>query len=107
MSLDFYLMETKRVVVFDKNITHNCGSHASALGIYKHLWRHEELKITQAIELISPLYTALKEIQANPTKYESCDPVSGWGTVESFTEFLKKVLQACLEHPYAEIEVSR
>lgn len=106
MSLDFYLMETKRVVVFEKNTTHNHGKIATALGIYKHLWRPEELGIRQAKELVAPLKAAIKELENNPTKYAEHDPANGWGSVESFMIFLDAVCQACFDNPYAEIEVS-
>jgi len=48
MSLDVYLMKTMPTSVYDANITHNLGAMAEAAGIYKHLWRPEEIGITKA-----------------------------------------------------------
>src|SRR6266496_3980933 len=42
-----------------RNITHNLNTMADAAGIYKHLWRPEELGITKAGELIAPLAAGL------------------------------------------------
>ena len=107
MSLDFCLMETKRVDVCDANTTHNHTKHAHAIGIYKHLWRPEELGIKKAHEMISPLQGAINELRVNPEKYRQYDNSEGWGTVEYFLEFMEKVLCACEEHPDADVEVWR
>jgi len=62
MSLDVYLQvpackvcERGPTTVYDANITHNLGEMADEAGVYKHLWRPEEIGLTKAAELIEPL----------------------------------------------------
>lgn len=106
MSLDFYLIETRPVDVFWRNTTHNHGKHADAVGVYTHLWHPNELGITKAHQLIEPLSEAARKLRANPEQYRQYDAKNGWGTVEHFTEFVEGVLQACIDHPDADIAVS-
>lgn len=106
MSLNIYLMKTQRVSVCSENTTHNHGKMADALGVYTHLWHPEELGLKYAHELIAPLRGAINELETNPEKYRQYDAPNGWGKVEYFIIFLKKVLSGCEETPEAEIEVS-
>src|ERR1044072_7170767 len=48
------------------NITHNLGMMADAAGIYKQLWRPEELGIKKAGELIAPLTEGIAKPKADP-----------------------------------------
>jgi hypothetical protein len=52
MSLDVWLTATRPCEVYSDNITHNLGEMADAAGIYKALWRPEEIGITKAAELV-------------------------------------------------------
>jgi hypothetical protein len=45
--------------VYTANITHNLNRMAKEAGIYKHLWRPDEIGITLAGELIEPLQSGL------------------------------------------------
>lgn len=45
MSLDVYLKAVRPAEVFSANITHNLGAMAEAAGIYRHLWRPEEVGV--------------------------------------------------------------
>lgn len=107
MSLDVTLSAVRRTTVFDYNITHNLAEMADKAGIYKHLWRPEELEITLAEQLIAPLQTALKDLEARPQYYKKYNPDNGWGSYEGFVKFVKEYLQACIENPDTEISVSR
>lgn len=40
--------------VFSRNITRNLTRMADAAGIYKHLWRPDEIKIDRAWQLVEP-----------------------------------------------------
>jgi hypothetical protein len=99
--------ELETINVYDANITHNLGSMAEAAGIYKHLWRPEEINITQAKELIKPLKKGLAKLEKSPKKYKKFDAENGWGIYEHFVPFVKHYLEACIEHPEATIEVDR
>jgi hypothetical protein len=92
---------------FSANITHNLNRMAEAAGIYQHLWRPEEINITQAKELIEPLRKGLEELRANPSKYKKYDATNGWGTYNQFIPWVAQYLQACIDYPEAKVEVSR
>ncbi len=64
MSLDVYLEIMQPAVVYESNITHNLTEMADAVGIYKYLWRPEELGITKAKDLIKPLADGLVVLKA-------------------------------------------
>lgn len=107
MSLDVSLFDAKGECVFDANITHNLNKMANAAGIYKHLWRPEEIGITKAAELIQPLRVGLSDMVERPTYYESFNASNGWGLYENFLPWIAKYLEACIAHPDATIHVSR
>lgn len=114
MSLDVYLTGPTcshcgrgGTAVYDANITHNLNSMAEAAGIYKELWRPEELQITHAAQLIEPLRKGLKWLRENKAEAEKYNAANGWGLYEHFVPFVEKYLAACEEHPDAAIGVSR
>ena len=107
MSLDVTLLATKKVNVFDANITHNLTTMAAKAGIYKHLWRPEELDITIAAQLIKPLKIGLHRLQRDPEYFKQFNPENGWGTYEVFVSWVEKYLEACKENPDAEISICR
>ena len=80
---------------------------AEEAGIYKHLWRPEELGITEAEELIEPLTKGILDMKARPDHYKQFNAKNGWGLYEHFIPWLEKYLEACTEYPDAVIEVSR
>jgi hypothetical protein len=107
MSLDVYLIETRPTDIYSANITHNLNKMAGAAGIYKHLWRPEEIGITHARQLIGPLTEGLAKLQADPEHYKKFDSPNGWGKYEHFVPFVAGYLAACEENPDAEIRISR
>jgi hypothetical protein len=107
MSLDVTLSRIQRTTVYDANITHNLNDMAEAAGIYKHLWRPEELGITRAQELIEPLTNGLALLKSDPERFKAFDSPNGWGLYVHFVPWVKNYLNACIEYPDAEISVSR
>ena len=107
MSLDVYLMVTKPTEIYEANITHNLGAMADKVGIYKHLWRPDEIGIKKAIQLIEPLRKALKKLKDNPEKYKKYNSPNGWGMHKHFVPFVENYLKACKENPNADVGVSR
>lgn len=127
MSLDVYLIEmevvdeyeyeigdftmsvtaTKRTEVYWANITHNLNTMAERAGIYKHLWKPEELNITKASELIEPLGTGLQLMLNDPKRFIKFNPSNGWGNYDSLVSFIAMYLIACKENPNARIDISR
>lgn len=93
--------------LYSDNITHNLGLMAKKAGIYKHLWRPEEIGITIAKELINPLRNGLHKLKLNPDVFKKYNPVNGWGTYEILVKFVEDYLDACYKYQDAKIEVSR
>ena len=106
MSLDFSLYISDKEV-FSRNITHNLNKMADAAGIYKVLWRPEELGFTHAKQCTEILTEGIVELIRHKTKYEEFNSPNGWGMYEHFVPFVIAVLTACHEFPDAVIEVSR
>lgn len=94
-------------VYFEANITHNLNKMADAAGIYKHLWRPEELGITQAKDLIEPIEKGLADMKSNPGKFMTYNATNGWGTYDQFIPWIERYLNALKEFPESEVSVSR
>lgn len=107
MSLDVYLTATRPVDVYKRNITHNLNKMADEAGIYKHLWRPEEIEVTKAEQLIEPLAAGLALLQSHPDRFKAFNPSNGWGSYEGLVYFVQEYLEACRENPDADIRVSR
>lgn len=107
MSLDVSLIMRQPTEVFSANITHNLTEMAEAAGIYYHLWRPEEIGITKAEELISPLMKALVDMKKRPDFYKKFNPPNGWGSYDTFVPWIEEYLKACILNPSANIEVWR
>ena len=110
MSLDVTLNDPTATYntnsLFEANITHNLNIMATEAGIYKHLWRPEEIGITKAGELIEPLKVGLKDMINRPVFYKQFDASNGWGTYDDFIPWIKEYLNACIEYPESIIHVS-
>lgn len=107
MSLDVYLTRTQPTEVFEANITHNLGKMADEAGIYKHLWRPEELGITKAGELIEPLRAGLELMKSDPERFKKFEPENKWGTYKCFVPWIEAYLEACIQYPDADVRTSR
>lgn len=107
MSLDVTLTAVRPTTVFDWNITHNLNSMAEDAGIYKHLWRPEEIAISKARQLIAPLTEGLALLESDPERFRKFNPKNGWGDYEGLVKFVRAYLEACTENPDAEISISR
>lgn len=107
MSLDVTLTATRPTEVFSANVTHNLNNMAEAAGIYKHLWRPEEIGITKASQLVEPLRTAIALMRADPARFKLLNPSNGWGSFERFLPWLETYADACEKNPDAEVSVSR
>jgi len=105
MSLDVTL--ERRVEVYEANITHNLAAMAEGAGIYRHLWRPDEIGVETAGELIEPLRQGLLELESNPERFRAFDAENGWGTYDDFVPWVRRYLEACQLNPDAEIRISR
>jgi hypothetical protein len=107
MSLAVHLTRTQPTEVFSANITHNLGKMAEAAGIYKHLWRPEEIGITTTGQLIEPLKAGIALMESDPGRFKKFNASNGWGMYEHFMPWLHEYLEACEKYPDATVEVSR
>lgn len=109
MSLDVYLSQMTYTEVYSRNITHNLGRMASAVSeeFYKALWRPEELKITQAHELIPFLLAGVAKLAEDPDTYKALEPENGWGDYDGLFDFATSYIIACMKYPNANVSVSR
>lgn len=101
------LQEYDSTEVYDRNITHNLNRMAEEAGIYKHLWRPDEIGVTKAEQLIEPLDAGLKALVADPERFKAFNPSNGWGDCDGLVEFVGDYLEACRACPDAEVSVSR
>ena len=93
--------------LFSANITHNLGKMANAVGIYRHLWRPEEVGVKVARDLIEPLTKGLEMLESNRALYEAHNPPNGWGDYDGLVRFINNYLDACEQYPDATVGVWR
>lgn len=93
--------------LFSANITHNLAKMADVAGIHKHVWRPDEIGVTLAKDLITPLREGIQRMKADPETYEQLNPSNGWGSYENFVPWLEEYLRACEDYPDATIYISR
>lgn len=107
MSLDVSLSEVRLTEIYSANITHNLNEMADAAGIYKHLWRPDEIGITKAQDLIEPLRVGLALLKSDEARFRQFDAPNGWGRYEHLIGFVSDYLAACEENPNSTVDVSR
>ena len=99
--------ETTTTEVYTANITHNLGKMAGEAGIYKHLWRPDEIGVTKAGQLIEPLEKGLELLKAEPERFKTLNPENGWGSYDGFVPWVEAYLNACRQWPEADVSVWR
>ena len=125
MSLDVYLTGKTEVVrcecsrcghehareetedLYEANITHNLTRMASEAGLYFALWGPEERGWTKARDLIEPMTAGLRTLESDESRFRVFDAPNGWGRYEHLVRFTRAYLAACVEHPDADVRVSR
>lgn len=108
MSLDVYLtLPEPTRVPNGTGIFVNLGRMAELAGIYKHLWRPDEIGITKARQLIEPLPIGVALMNREPERFIALNPTNGWGSYKDFVPWIERYIAACCEYPDAEVSVSR
>ena len=106
MSYDIYMNRVVQTCVFEVgNMTSNVsGMWRKALGFGIH-----EIEGKTGAEVRPDIERAIKNITDPDTRheYEAMNPKNGWGDVNSAEEYLRQVLEGCIEEPEAKFEVSR
>jgi hypothetical protein len=106
MSLDVYLRINEEEV-YSANITHNLAPMAEACGLYKLLWRPDELNILTAEQLAPLVWEGFKCLLQNREELEKLDSPNGWGVYDDFVRFVSGYTRALWQYPTAQVEVSR
>jgi hypothetical protein len=107
VSLDISIIANIKSEVYSANITHNLGEMAEAAGLYKAMWRPDEIGVTEAAQLIPILEDGLAKLEAEPGRFRAMNPPNGWGTYEGLLRCARDYLEACKKHPNGVIEVDR
>ena len=107
MSLDVYLEDELGKELYSFNITHNLNTMAEKVGIYKHMWRPDELGFSRAGELVEGLKKGFDLLVGDPVYYMQFNPSNGWGDYAGLVNVLIGYIQACKTYPNACLYVSR
>jgi hypothetical protein len=84
------------------NYTSNvAGMWTEALG-----YRLADLKDKTAEDCAEDLKRAVVAMEADPVKYGLMEPANGWGDYEGALDYLRRLRNACLAHPKAQIRIS-
>lgn len=94
-------------IVFHADITHNLAAMAQQATLYLPLWRPEQLGFSKASQLVFSLEIGLKFLVNDPETYKAFNPENGWGDYDGLVKFVQDYLNACVQYPDADIEVSR
>ena len=100
-------LEEKEEKVYWANITHNLNEMADKAGIYKALWRPEEIDAKYAKDIIDIIEKGLTDLKARPEYFEQFNSPNGWGMYHNFVPFVEEYLEALKQNPETEIHVSR
>lgn len=88
--------------------SHNVAEIAKAAGIHSQLWRGENHpEIQRCCHLVEPLDKAIVFIIKNRTDLLHLNPENGWGSVDSFLQFLVDLRASCQLHRRKKFIVSR
>ena len=93
--------------LYSANITHNLGQMATEAGIYKALWRPEEINVNKAKDLIELLQAGLDWLERDSERFKEFNPKNGWGDYNALVSFTRDYLDACKQYPDAEVSISR
>ena len=107
MSLDVTLFDENDCEVFSANITHNLNTMAGEAGLYKPLWRPEEIQALRAMDLIPYLELGIQKLVQYPSHYSTFNASNGWGTYDKFLPWCCRYLEACRKYPNSHITISR
>jgi hypothetical protein len=115
MSLDVYLMVTKPVAVYERNITHNLGkmasevklSNSNGLSLYDVLWRPDEHELKLAKDIVELLDEGWEILDSEPDRFRQLNPENGWGNYDNLIQFVYDYRNACREEPDATVQVWR
>lgn len=106
MSLDLSLIVDDKCV-YSANITHNLAAMAEKAGIYRLLWKPEELGATKAADVTEGLRHGLHDLGERQSYFEQFNSPNSWGKYQHLVSFVSVYLEACLAHPSAQLNIRR
>jgi hypothetical protein len=116
MSLDLSIYATSdlggsepfRFKIDSHNITHNLTTMAEEAGIYKALWRPEELFEEPRLCDIEPVVRkGLERLKSDPSRFEALNPRNGWGSRKHLVKACEWLLEYSELYPLALVEACR
>ena len=60
---------------------------------------------TPCSEAAGPLAEAVKRMEADPATYRDMEPGNGWGDYDGALRYLRRLAEACAEHPKCTIAI--
>lgn len=103
MSLDVTIVDSG----YSANITHNLNKMAAACGVYKAIWRPEDIPAKFAKDIIPVIEKGLIKLVLNPSEYKKYNAENDWGKYEDFVRFVSEYLEELKKNPNSKIEVLR
>ena len=103
MSLDISISATRRVEIFDRNITYNLAPM-----YYKCIDKElgfKKLNNMSCKEALPILNSAINDLIENQEEYEKLNPKNGWGTYDGLLEAIKDMRNCCEDNPDGIIDV--
>jgi len=107
MSLDISLSRMQPSEIWSYNVTHNLGPMAEAAGVYRCMWRPEEIGIVYAHQMIDPLRAGLEMLERDRDRMIALNPSNGWGSYDGLVRAAREYLAACVANPDATVGVDR
>lgn len=115
MSLDIYLVTPTRcphcggtvgeeAEVYSANITHNLHPMWREAGVDDALYQSEG---ETAASILPMLRAGVEMMEYDPQRFKRHDSPNGWGLYVNALPWLKRLAEACEEHPTAIIRVSK
>ena len=88
------------ITLFDTNMTSNVAP----------MWRMAGCDLAEyhgrmALDLACGLQPALERMLLEPEPYRALNPKNGWGNYEGCCFWLYEILEACLAHPLAIVDI--
>jgi len=80
---------------------------AEKAGIYQCLWCPEDIGISKASQLITPLATGLGKLEQSRDYFERFNPPNNYGSYDELVTWVRRYLAACKTWPDATVTVDK
>ena len=104
MSLDFHIEDSEGNELFWENYPHNGVPMWEKAGVYDALYMSQG---KPAGYLVGKLAIGVWHFERHFAEYQELDSPNGWGRAIHALPFLCDVLNACRDHPYGTVRISK